>query len=58
MRFWDASTASLFLLSKFSTSSFFSSDDIDDNPNEDQQVEEEDEWPPFRKVFLVRYIYC
>nr|CAG4649071.1 EOG090X00I4 [Scapholeberis mucronata] len=50
VRFWDASTASLFLLSKFSTSSFFSSDDIDDNPNEDQQVEEEDEWPPFRKV--------
>lgn len=53
VRFWDASTASVFLLSKFSTSTFFSSDDIDDARGEEQaEEEEEEEWPPFRKVLI------
>ena len=34
---------------KFSTSTCFSSDELDSPPEEDE-IESEDEWPPFRKV--------
>nr|CAH0108278.1 unnamed protein product [Daphnia galeata] len=50
IRFWDASTASLFQISKFSTSSCFSSDDLDCTSENDEADIDEDEWPPFRKI--------
>ncbi|XP_046447749.1 lethal(2) giant larvae protein homolog 1-like isoform X2 [Daphnia pulex] len=50
VRFWDASTASLFQISKFSTSSCFSSDDLDCTAESDEREIDEDEWPPFRKI--------
>lgn len=50
MRFWDASTASLHQIAKFSTAPCFSSDDLDSPPDDDFAEADEDEWPPFRKV--------
>ncbi len=50
VRFWDASTASLFQISKFSTATCFTSDDLDCTSEDDPVEVDEDEWPPFRKV--------
>nr|CAG4643000.1 EOG090X00I4 [Ilyocryptus agilis] len=49
VRFWDASTAALHQVAKFSTAQLFSSDDLEAPPDEVEEAEE-DEWPPFRKV--------
>ena len=49
MRIWDASSAALHQIGKFSTSSCFLSDDMD-IPPDDEDAEDDDEWPPFRKV--------
>lgn len=50
VRFWDASTASLCQISKFSTSSCFASDDLDCTLENDPDEIDEEEWPPFRKI--------
>ncbi|KAG8233911.1 hypothetical protein J437_LFUL005239, partial [Ladona fulva] len=55
VRFWDARGVSLKLLYKFASADLFSSEegvDALDSPlaNGTNQEEEEDEWPPFRKV--------
>jgi len=49
VRIWDASSAALHQIGKFSTSSCFLSDDMD-IPPDDEDAEDDDEWPPFRKV--------
>nr|CAG4646018.1 EOG090X00I4 [Macrothrix elegans] len=49
VRFWDASSPSLSQISMFSTSVCFSSDELDALPN-GEEVESEDEWPPFRRI--------
>nr|CAG4647644.1 EOG090X00I4 [Moina brachiata] len=48
VRFWDASTPALCLVNEFSTAQLFVNDDLDTTPVDD--VPDEDEWPPFRKV--------
>lgn len=50
MRFWDASTAALRQVAKFSTSRCFVGDDLDTPPDDAEDELDEDEWPPFRKV--------
>nr|CAG4641438.1 EOG090X00I4 [Eurycercus lamellatus] len=50
VRFWDASTAALHQIAKFSTAPCFSSDELDSPPDDEDGEAEEDEWPPFRKV--------
>ena len=53
MRFWDASTAALRQVAKFSTSPCFTGDDLDTPPDDAEAEVDEDEWPPFRKVRLI-----
>ncbi|KAF6715830.1 Lethal(2) giant larvae-like protein 1 [Oryzias melastigma] len=53
VRFWDASGVALTPLYKLSTANVFHTDcDPVDDPHDDpdMQQEEEEEWPPFRKV--------
>jgi len=53
VRFWDASGVCLSLLAKFNSSVLFSaSDDLDITLNDSSNArdEDDDEWPPFRKV--------
>lgn len=53
IRFWDSSEVCLTLLAKFSSSVLFSSIDDLDGPIHDTsnaKDEDDDEWPPFRKV--------
>jgi hypothetical protein len=53
VRFWDASTAALRQVAKFSTSQCFTGDDLDTPPDDAEAEVDEDEWPPFRKVRLI-----
>ncbi|ESP01458.1 hypothetical protein LOTGIDRAFT_111948 [Lottia gigantea] len=46
VRFWDASASNLTLLYKLSTASYFGGDVSGDQ----NSAEEEEEWPPFKKV--------
>jgi len=50
VRFWDASTAALRQVAKFSTSQCFTGDDLDTPPDDAEAEVDEDEWPPFRKA--------
>jgi len=51
VRFWDADGVALAPLYKFSSEPFFTTgDDFDDDIAEENG--DEDDWPPFRKVFL------
>lgn len=53
IRFWDVTGNCLKLLTKFSSSSLFSStDELPDTSldNSNAKDDDEDEWPPFRKV--------
>ncbi|XP_046389547.1 lethal(2) giant larvae protein homolog 1 isoform X2 [Ischnura elegans] len=52
VRFWDSNGISLKLLYKFSSAELFTSEEGVDSPvaNGTNQEEEEEEWPPFRKV--------
>jgi lethal(2) giant larvae protein len=53
VRFWDCSGVCLALLAKFNSSVLFSTADDLDGPLHDSsnaKDEEDDEWPPFRKV--------
>ncbi|XP_030755265.1 lethal(2) giant larvae protein isoform X2 [Sitophilus oryzae] len=48
VRFWDAGGVTLTLIYKFSSAQFFTGDESDESPvNQDQ---DEEEWPPFRKI--------
>lgn len=58
VRFWNAGTIVLSLIYIFKSSSLFSADDElfeDDIVN--NQADEDDEWPPFRKASITR-LYC
>ena len=48
VKFWDCTQTHLNLLNVIKTNQYFVSDDID-APREDES-EEEDEWPPFKKI--------
>lgn len=54
MRFWDASGVALTPIYKLSTANFFHTDcDPCDDPQDssnDPDMQQEEEWPPFRKV--------
>lgn len=51
VKFWNCSGIALSLLAAIKTSKFFVSDDLDaPRDDEDDMDEEEDEWPPFKKV--------
>lgn len=51
VRFWNAGSVVLSLVYTFKTSSIFIADDDPlDEPAENNAEEEEEEWPPFRKV--------
>lgn len=54
VRFWDASGVALTPLYKLSTASVFHTDcdpsDDSQDPSNDPDVQQEEEWPPFRKV--------
>lgn len=54
MRFWDASGVALTPLYKLSTASVFHTDcdpsDDPQDPSDDPDMQQEEEWPPFRKV--------
>ncbi|CAJ1076498.1 lethal(2) giant larvae protein homolog 1 [Xyrichtys novacula] len=54
VRFWDASGVALTPLYKLSTANVFHTDcdpyDNPQDPGDDQDVQQEEEWPPFRKV--------
>lgn len=52
MRFWDASGVALTPLYKLSTANVFHTDcDPSEDPSNDPDMQqEEEEWPPFRKV--------
>lgn len=54
MRFWDASGVALTPLYKLSTANVFHTDcDPCDEPqdgSDDPDMQQEEEWPPFRKV--------
>ncbi|XP_065162480.1 lethal(2) giant larvae protein isoform X2 [Atheta coriaria] len=47
VRFWDAGTVNLTPIYKFSTSQFFTGEDMHD---EDLNNEDEEDWPPFKKI--------
>lgn len=54
VRFWDASGVALTPLYKLSTANVFHTDcdpcDDPPDPNDDPDMQQEEEWPPFRKV--------
>lgn len=54
MRFWDASGVALTPLYKLSTANVFHTDcdpcDDPPDPDDDPDMQQEEEWPPFRKV--------
>lgn len=50
VRIWDASSAALHQIGKFSTASCFMGDDFDLPPDDEEAEVDEDEWPPFRKA--------
>lgn len=50
VRFWDASGIALQPLYKFGSAQVFSGDEITNEGSNGANDEEEDEWPPFRKV--------
>ncbi|XP_033501018.2 lethal(2) giant larvae protein homolog 1 [Epinephelus lanceolatus] len=54
VRFWDASGVALTPLYKLSTANVFHTDcdpcDDPQDPNDDPDMQQEEEWPPFRKV--------
>lgn len=54
MRFWDASGVALTPLYKLGTANVFHTDcdpaDDPQDPGDDADMQQEDEWPPFRKV--------
>ncbi len=52
VKFWACSQINLSLLASIKTSKYFISDDIDAprDDEEDAEDEDEDEWPPFKKV--------
>jgi len=50
VRFWDASGVALQPLYKFGSAQLFSGDEIANEGSNGAVDEDEDEWPPFRKV--------
>lgn len=54
VRFWDASGVALTPLYKLSTANVFHTDcdpsDDPQDPSDDPDMQQEEEWPPFRKV--------
>lgn len=54
VRFWDASGVALTPLYKLSTANVFHTDcdpsDDPQDPSNDPDMQQEEEWPPFRKV--------
>lgn len=50
VRFWNAGTSALSLLYTFKTNQFFSTEDEAFEDVGNHTEEEEEEWPPFRKV--------
>lgn len=50
VRFWNAGTSALSLLYTFKTNQFFSTEDEAFEDVGNHAEEEEEEWPPFRKV--------
>ncbi|XP_060521862.1 lethal(2) giant larvae protein homolog 1 isoform X3 [Cylas formicarius] len=51
VRFWDAGGVTLTPIYKFSTSAFFTGDDLEEPPpSQDPEDQQEEEWPPFRKT--------
>jgi lethal(2) giant larvae protein len=50
VRFWDASGIALQPLYKFGSAQLFSGDEIANEGINGANDEEDDEWPPFRKV--------
>lgn len=58
VRFWNAGSVVLSLMYTFKTNAIFIADDELDEPAESHAEEEEEEWPPFRKVRKLRQDYC
>ena len=50
VKFWNCGDISMSLLAVFKTSKYFLSDDIDAPRDDDELDEDEDEWPPFKKI--------
>ena len=50
VKFWNCGDISMSLLAIFKTSKYFLSDDIDAPRDDDEVDEDEDEWPPFKKI--------
>lgn len=54
VRFWDASGVALTPIYKLSTANVFHTDcdpcDDPQDPSNDPDIQQEEEWPPFRKV--------
>lgn len=54
VRFWDASGVALTPIYKLSTANVFHTDcdpcDDPPDPNDDPDMQQEEEWPPFRKA--------
>ncbi|KAM7372266.1 hypothetical protein PAMP_009446 [Pampus punctatissimus] len=57
VRFWDASGVALTPLYKLSTANVFHTDcdpsDDPQDPSDDPDMQQEEEWPPFRKVIVL-----
>ena len=50
VKFWNCGDVSMNLMAVFKTSKYFLSDDIDAPRDDEDADEDEDEWPPFKKI--------